>query len=400
MKKTLIIAPEYPVLEKDGASMRTMNFVRYFKNLGEVDMLCKNHYDQGHLCYSIFGRQYFIDSLIGEENKVSRFTRITDKLLRLKTWSTNHYTPESELAITNLLVEGNYDFVLCRYLNQAYPLLKLDDRLKSKVILDVDDIVTDTIYDAETEGVTGINILKTKLDKHVLKLYQKKCMCFGSIIFCSIPDKLKSASPAQLYKAHVVPNVFNGMTLPEGYSEDGYDKANHLFFVGSLKYLPNTQGIFWFIKELFPKVLEQFPDSTLSVVGRNPPDELVNLISRCHGIELYANVPDIAPFYEKCGISVVPLLAGGGTRIKILESGFAKRPVMSTEIGAYGLGTRDGEDVMIFNDSQSFLDKYRKLREDREFYRVMTDKLFRFVHRNYSQDNFNKAMDLVVKPLL
>jgi glycosyltransferase involved in cell wall biosynthesis len=398
MKRTLIIAPKYPVQQNDGASMRTMNFVQYFRGLGEVDILCRKG-DTTANVIEYFRKQFFVDSTNLEDN-AGCFTRIIDKVVKLKTWSTSHCTKEYVAAVTKIVIDGKYDYVLCRYSSQAYPLLQLNSSVLNSVILDVDDITTDSIYDADTSDISGIKGLTKNVDKYVLKKYHKRCMSFGSILYCSDADRLKTATAPILAKTYVVPNVYPGMAVPAEYPYDGHCYSNKLLFVGSLKYLPNFQGLCWFIKELFPKALEEFPDLTLSVVGNNPPQDLVDLIRSHPEIELFTDVPDVVPFYARCGVSVVPLLAGGGTRIKILESGFAKRPVLSTEIGAYGLGMTDGKEVMIFNDSQSFVNKYREIREDKESYLAMADRLSGFVRINFSEDTFRQAMDAVVKRMM
>lgn len=396
MKRTLIIAPAYPVREIDGSSMRTMNFVRYFRRMGEVDILCGNGSYSPDGAAKNFANEHFMDLENGHDDGSNAITRIFDKIWRLKSWSTSCYTPEKEIAVRKIILEGNYDFILCRYLKHAYPLLKLEAGIRQRVILDVDDIVTDSLYDAETDHMTGMGRLCKVVDKQVVKRYGKRCLGFGSIVFCSDADRLKSVASPMLPKAHVVPNVYGGLALPANHSSDGYEKVHRLLFVGSLQYLPNLRGISWFVSEVFPRVLAAFPDVTLSVVGRHPPNELARLASRYREIEIHPDVPEIAPFYERCGISVVPLLAGGGTRIKILESGFAGRPVMSTETGAYGLGMTDGREITIFNGSEGFLDGYRRMRGDPEFYRAMAERLFGFVNSNFSFENFRCAMDKVV----
>jgi polysaccharide biosynthesis protein PslH len=396
MLKTLIIAPKYPLPEDNGSSMRTMNFVRYFKKNSSVDILCRKDCTRQYDVSSPFEKEHLIDFDESKTIEQTLLARAADKFIYKKTWLSNQYTRDIAENVRNIVIEGNYEYIVCRYIDQAYPLLKLDRKLREKIILDVDDIVTETVYDAETKHLTGISKIKKIIDKCVLQSYFKKCMGFGTILFCSDDDKSKVADRSIKSKCHIVPNVCPEIILPDGYRKDGFDNINNLLFVGTLRYEPNSQGIMWFINTVFPRLLEQFKDLKLIVAGRNPSGELIDKIKKYPDIVLHANPPDMTPYYDKCGVVIVPLFAGGGTRIKILESGFAKRPVISTEIGAYGLGLGDGKEIMLFKDSESFVDKYRMLRNDRALYSDMVQRFYSCIIRNYSFNNFCQSMDAIV----
>lgn len=396
MLKTLITAPYYPLPENSGGNIRTMNFARYFLKHGDVDILCQKGSNSIYEPNSPFRHEYFMDNFENGNKKSSYCKRIIDKLVHKKTWMTGHFTPENEQMIRKIITEGEYNYVICRYISQAYPLLKLSDKQKDTIILDVDDIVTETIYDLDTADIKGLSRFNKMIDKRTLKSYYNHCMNFGSILFCSDADKAKVTDRTVNLKCHVVPNVSPQINLPANYLVDGYSNINHILFVGTLGYEPNCQGITWFINNVFPRLLEQYENVKLFVVGRHPPVELIALTQQHQNIELHADPPDIAPFYNTCGVVIVPLFAGGGTRIKILEAGLASRPVISTVIGAYGLGLTDGKEIMIFSDAESFIDKYRRLRDDKELYSSMVQSLSTVIASNYSFDNFCHSMDAVV----
>jgi glycosyltransferase involved in cell wall biosynthesis len=392
MKRTLIICARFPHPESDGSSMRTMNFARYFSRQGEVDILYRKGGPDPAAGCSLFRAGFHVLPLPAQASAPSFLARLSNKLFGLKAWALDHCTAEIEQQVRQIVIRGHYDHILCRYHSEAYPLLGLAPDLRQRVILDVDDIVTDSIYDAETRDLHGLHRVARMLDRLALSRYHGKCTTFGTILFCSDADRSRGAKLLR-GKSHVVPNTFPQLSLPYAYENDGHRHINRLLFVGSLRYTPNCQGLCWFAGEILPKLLESFSDVKLTVVGRNPPDELLSLAKAQPAIELHADVPDIAPFYASSGVSIVPLLAGGGTRIKILESGFVRRPVLSTALGAYGLGMVDGREIMLFHDSRSFLERYRLLREDAALYAAVAENSFLFVRSNFSFDNFRQAMD-------
>jgi glycosyltransferase involved in cell wall biosynthesis len=147
---------------------------------------------------------------------------------------------------------------------------------------------------------------------------------------------------------------------------------------------------------IFPKVKERYRDIRLLVVGRMPPENLVLACRESHGVELHPDVPDVGPFYEKCGAVVVPLLSGGGTRIKILEAAMAGRPVFSTPIGAHGLSLGAEMHLNLFTDDGSFIERYGNLDEEKRYTEcVMT--MHAAVQKTYSPETFERSMWEVIE---
>ncbi len=110
-----------------------------------------------------------------------------------------------------------------------------------------------------------------------------------------------------------------------------------LLFLGSLDWRPNLDGVAVLLDRIFPAVRAAEPSASLCLVGRNPPDWLRHRVAAEPGVELHATVPDVRPYLASCGLMVVPLRIGGGSRLKILESLASGVPVVSTRIGAEGL---------------------------------------------------------------
>jgi glycosyltransferase involved in cell wall biosynthesis len=120
-----------------------------------------------------------------------------------------------------------------------------------------------------------------------------------------------------------------------------------LLFLGSLDWRPNLDGVQLLLDEVFPQVRAALPHATLAVVGRNPSDALRRRVAESPGVELFGSVPDVRPFLAGCGMLVVPLRIGGGSRLKILEALAAGVPVVSTRVGAEGLHLEAGRDLTV-----------------------------------------------------
>ena len=128
--------------------------------------------------------------------------------------------------------------------------------------------------------------------------------------------------------------------------------ADRLLYVGSMDYLPNSDAVRWFAADILPAISRQAPSARLQVVGRGGLN-LTDLAASAP-VDLCGVADDLQPDYASCGVFVVPLRAGGGTRLKILEALACACPVVSTSIGAEGIPVRHGEHLLIADSAEDF----------------------------------------------
>lgn len=123
-------------------------------------------------------------------------------------------------------------------------------------------------------------------------------------------------------------------------------------FIGSLDWMPNTEGLKWLLERVWPRVIADAPHATLHIGGRNAPDWLRQW--RQPGVTVHGEVPDAVEFTCRHPIMLVPLLSGGGMRVKILESMALARTVISTPIGIEGIPARHGHEALIASTPEAF----------------------------------------------
>ncbi len=196
----------------------------------------------------------------------------------------------------------------------------------------------------------------------------------------------------------MVPNIFNSKSFDQYDFGDGYTRRNIILFVGTLNYKPNSEGLTWFINHIFPHFRIEYPDGKLIVVGRNPAAPLKKMCEDSIDVDLYTNVPDVKKFYRQCRAAVIPLLSGGGTRIKILETILANRPVISTSKGAEGLGLKNSRELLIFETANEFICCYKKLKE-KDTYSSLVQNAKITVKKRYSEKKFEDVMKQVVQSI-
>lgn len=125
-----------------------------------------------------------------------------------------------------------------------------------------------------------------------------------------------------------------------------------LVFTGTMDYLPNLDGIEWFVDQVFPRVLRSLPDARLLIVGKNPPPSLQRRASR--NVVVTGLVDDIRPWVSRATACVVPLRAGGGTRLKVLEAFAMGKPLVSTTMGCEGIDVAEADAALLADTPPAF----------------------------------------------
>jgi len=179
------------------------------------------------------------------------------------------------------------------------------------------------------------------------------------------------------------------------------EMPNSLLFTGSMDWLPNEDGIFYFANEIFPLILAKAPDASLCVVGRKPSRRLQELASRVPNIQLTGWVEDVRPYLAQRAVCIVPLRIGGGTRLKIFEAMSMGKVVVSTSIGAEGLPVKNGEHLLLADDPASFAESTLRLLGNDSQRTQIGQAARHLVEENYSwatvSKGFDQALESVVK---
>ena len=134
-------------------------------------------------------------------------------------------------------------------------------------------------------------------------------------------------------------------------------KPRTLFMLGSLNWLPNLEGLHWLLREVWPTVHAEMPDVELHVAGSGTPDELLR--PRTDGVVVHGFVDSATAFMQQYELMLVPLLSGGGMRIKIIEGMALGKAILSTTLGAEGIAVRDGHDIVLRDSAAAWLDALR-----------------------------------------
>lgn len=125
-----------------------------------------------------------------------------------------------------------------------------------------------------------------------------------------------------------------------------------VFHLGSMDWLPNIEGMHWFLLEVWPLVIAGKSDAQLYLAGRAMPEELPN--AHLPGVHVLGEVESAIDFMHEHKVMVVPVHSAGGIRIKIIEGMALEKAIVSTKVGAEGIEYADGHNIRIADAPQAF----------------------------------------------
>ena len=391
MKKVLLINEQYPLPENSGAHQRTMLFARYFKEHGDVDLVYSQKTGDVQNGDNIFRNKKYIPR---QDVPNSRRDHAVLMLEGFPWCVRARHSKRYKKILFSMIEKETYDLIFIRYPFNAQYFLKQPVKLREKVIVDFDDMLSGPLYSL-VYSITTKYFLKKWFDYQLAVHYEKNCCRkLNKILFCSRHDLEKNFYD-KYENARIVPNVVNLAYFTSYNFGDGFSMDNTFLFVGALDWVANIEGLEWFIKTIYQPFQKKNKNSKLLVVGKNPKEAVRQLIRDTETAELYENVPDVRPYYAKSRFVVVPLLSGSGTRIKILEAALTERPLISTAVGAEGLSFQEGVDILLFNDLDSFT-RDIDLLHNKKIYSKISKKAKQKTIKEYSQQSFNDSFNNVI----
>lgn len=169
--------------------------------------------------------------------------------------------------------------------------------------------------------------------------------------------------------------------------------------LGVMFWPPNAEGVLWFVQEIWPRIHAKQPQLTFTVVGKNPPEYLMQLHG-VNGIEVLGFVPEVEAILAETAVFVVPLRAGGGMRVKILDTWSWGLPIVSTSIGAEGIDICEGKNILIADQPEAFSTAILRAVTDHGLNQQLRQNGRRWVEEKYDWKTVYRAWDDVYAGML
>lgn len=285
------------------------------------------------------------------------------------------FSPEMAQKITGLLSEHKFDLVIASQLPMAayFPYFGNTPALFEEVELGL------SYGDAHDATGGWKKRLRHALTWFKLRRYFSDLLnAFQACTVVSEQERqlLKRIFPAHRKEIVVIPNCVNVKDYENIRVEP---KPNQLVFTGSFRYHTNYEAMIWFVRDVFPKVLQQIPQAQLVITG----DSSGLSLPPSPNVTLAGYVDDIGALIASSTVSLAPLWSGGGTRLKILEAMAIGTPVVATSKGAEGLDARQGEHLFVADTPESFAECVLRLLQDKGLCARISSNARQLVGENY-----------------
>ncbi len=224
----------------------------------------------------------------------------------------------------------------------------------------VEHLLLDKRIDIETRP--AIRQFLRSQSPRLRKFERAACARADVVLACSDADALVLNEMAAGSAVHVVPN---GVDLESNRpAPAGTTIRQQLVFVGQMGWFPNRDGVDWFLREVFPLILARKPGVEFVLVGKT--DGLTAPPEVAHRVRLAGFVPDLRPLVHESAVYVVPLRAGSGTRLKVLEAMALGKAIVTTHIGSEGIALEHEHSAVYADDAESFAAATLALLDDPE----------------------------------
>ncbi|MDD3875554.1 MAG: glycosyltransferase family 4 protein [Bacteroidales bacterium] len=157
-----------------------------------------------------------------------------------------------------------------------------------------------------------------------------------------------------------------------------------VFFLGSLNWMPNIEGLNWFLNHVWPQVIARDNTLKLYIAGRQAPNHLKEY--RKNNVHYIGEVEDALGFMASKSIMVVPLFSGSGMRVKIIEGMMAANTIISTHIGAEGIEYKENENIFIADTVEAFVNAILRCTSDKTLCETTGENARKLIHDKYMNE--------------
>lgn len=385
----LVLDEELPYPPDTGKRIRTWNLLRRLAQRHNVTLLCRGTPGEHTAHVEAAGIRVRLVPPLPVLSGWRLYLRLLGNLFSPFPYSVaKHYTRDFRQALSAVLRQQPFDLVQCEWTPYAAYLPAAPGVRQLIATHNVESQIWSRRC-AHSKRV--LERIFFGLQAWKMKRFEYRVLCRADQV-----TAVSELDAAQLRSWGIsgVCVVENGVdldtfSLPAG-THGGDDEV---LFLGSLDWYPNEEAVCWLLREIWPRIQAQRPQTRLRIVGRRPTAELRSAIASQRGVELNADVADVRPYLGGATVVVVPLHIGGGSRIKIIEALAMGRAVLSTSVGAEGLAVEEGVHLHLADTSHVFATRLLELLDSPAKRQHLGANGRQLVRERYGWDRIAHALD-------
>lgn len=305
-------------------------------------------------------------------------------------WVVDWQSKEFERSIRLILKTWDPEIIYFSYHIMGQYAKKISDFSQPKILIDYDPV--DQFSLKARNKKKGLRGLKRRLEVASWGKYMKSILPYldRTIVFTE-EDRSVMSRNMQLDSIVHIPLGFSKNNLASKVSDSNIDLVDELIilFVGSFIHPPNVDAALRLQTEIFPKVLNDFPNATLYLVGDSPPN--IILENRSERVHVTGFIPDLSELMSKATVFVAPLFKGGGMRIKVMEALSAGKAIVASNTAIYGLSVGHNKELLVANTNVEFVQMISKIFADEALRKTLEDSAYKWANINLGWDEISKA---------
>jgi len=396
MARILFVTSRLPFPPREGHQLRSWHLLRALASRHEVILL----------------------SFLRRDDDASAIASMPVSLAGVETFPID--SERSRLALLAALLRGSFGaepFVAAKYASQAMrariaalagtvdavhfdmlPLMRYADAVPASVPVvynahNVEHQLLDTRMRIHPNRLARL-FLRRQLP--LLRAFERDaCRRARLVLACSGTDAQLLRPLAPGVRVAIVPN---GVDLEANVPARAPGSRARLVFVGQMGWFPNRDGVEWFLRDVFPRILIMRPDAEFMLVGKH--DDLHIPADVASHVTLAGFVPDLRPAVHSASVYVVPLRAGSGTRLKVLEAMALGKAIVTTTIGSEGIVLRHGQSALYADDAAGFADAVVSLLESPALRERLAGAARSCAERHYGWQSIGSDLLAFYEPLL
>ena len=387
-ERLLFICSKKPFPVQDGGAIRTMQMYRMLCEYYEVDMIfsCNDKSTYTEIPDKKLGIHSSKGFFLPKWKSIVQ--AIYSVFSRKPMQCAYFYNSDMHKYINDCI--DNYKYVFCNNIRTAQ---YVNNQTKCNKIIDFVDAISMNYIGAASKRKFPVNLVYKDEAKRLLNSEIRLCTEFDKTLIISDVDAeyIYGRSKCSIKEISVIPN---SVEIPEESISQSDD--NNIVFIGSMFYEPNIVAVTTFAKYIFPKIIERKPNAKFFIVGNRPSDSVQRLAG--DNIIVTGFVQDPKKYLKISNVVVAPMYSGAGVQNKILEAMSLGCCVVTTTIGAEGLGDIKNEKEIIIEDNYSNMaESIINLLEDKDKRTNMGLAAKKYVSNQFS---YNRVLQIFRKVII
>ncbi len=412
--RVLIVSPTFPLPLTAGGKVAIFNFIKELSKAHQISLLSLIRSSESEFVEEMKKYCEKVDVVVIDSDPI-RSNRLKSWRARVKSWpmvravlkarSLLSPTPESvsrkfvreiRRKTKEALTSNRYDIAQFEFIWSApYMPKRTPGFSNTKTVLVEHDVAFVPLYRAFLTQ-HGVRRWLAYAEYLKMKRYERMtCPRFDGVATFTKVDKERLLKLCPRARVSVVPL---GVDL-DFFKPGASGNEAKILYVGSMTHPPNVDAVLYFCQAIFPLIHKRIPQAQLTIVGKDPPPEVMKLGS-IENTTVAGYVEDLGGYYAASAVEVVPLRIGGGFRAKIVEAMACGLPIVSTYIGCEGIEVTHNRDILIADTPEEFAQEVVRLLLDRDLRRQLAQNARRLVEEKYDWKQSAAQMDRIYHELV